>query len=241
MINTKSAIATEATSARSELRRDRTAQSGIRVVLQGYRAGDELLRQDTSRASGRHLPVCKEGCSWCCQGAKVDVLVPEALAIIEHQRARLSPEELERFRENIASAAAYFREMTIESRRESRYPCPLLDEASGRCTIYEVRPMLCRAYNSLDEGQCERACKEPLYGHDIPIDASRQGIFVSISFELQSAIHDAGMDSRWFDLINALHLALAEPDAGDRWAKGDRVFDAAVLHSSSQDGRSGAP
>jgi hypothetical protein len=64
---------------------------------------------------------------------------------------------------------------------------------------------------------------------------------VSISFELQSAIHDAGMDSRWFDLINALHLALAEPDAGDRWAKGDRVFDAAVLPSSSQDGRSGAP
>jgi Fe-S-cluster containining protein len=34
------------------------------------------------------------------------------------------------------------------------FDCPKLDDATGRCTIYDTRPQLCRNYAPLEDGLC---------------------------------------------------------------------------------------
>lgn len=38
-------------------------------------------------------------------------------------------------------------------------PCPALDQQSGRCLVYEDRPMVCRLYGSVEDFLCEHGCR----------------------------------------------------------------------------------
>ena len=133
-------------------------------------SGDSFLVQimnsalaDATARSGEHL-VCKLGCTQCCHGAfvlspldalrlragmeKLRETEPELAAEIAHRAGMWvvehgaefpgdvetgllgnSPEERERF-EGFASEAA----------------CPALDPETGRCDVYEWRPMTCRIF-----------------------------------------------------------------------------------------------
>jgi len=51
--------------------------------------------------------------------------------------------------------------MTDEERWGERIPCALLGEG-GRCSIYEVRPLRCRAFHSL----AVEPCREAFGGHE---------------------------------------------------------------------------
>lgn len=42
-----------------------------------------------------------------------------------------------------------------------RRPCPLLDEAEGRCRAYAARPVNCRRENSIDVEVCRRYREDP--------------------------------------------------------------------------------
>lgn len=39
-----------------------------------------------------------------------------------------------------------------------RLRCPLLDEASGRCTVYSIRPMICRLFGLVERMRCPFGC-----------------------------------------------------------------------------------
>jgi Fe-S-cluster containining protein len=42
-----------------------------------------------------------------------------------------------------------------------RRPCPLLDQSTGLCRVYEVRPLACRQENSVDVDACKRFKDDP--------------------------------------------------------------------------------
>lgn len=47
--------------------------------------------------------------------------------------------------------------MGKDERFAARIPCPLLDEASGLCTVHAVRPLLCAGWGSTEESDCAGA------------------------------------------------------------------------------------
>jgi len=136
----------------------------------GYPAGDRELVQimdaalaDAARRAGSWL-VCRAGCTQCCYGA---------FAINQLDRARLREGLRELRRENPALAESLERrarawlaeygdlfpgsietgligESELDRQRFKEFandaPCPALDPASGRCDVYEWRPMTCRVF-----------------------------------------------------------------------------------------------
>src|SRR6202020_2967294 len=118
---------------------------------------------DATRRSGAWL-VCREGCTQCCIGAfpinALDAwrlrrgldnfarLDPVRAAGI-HQRARdamqrLSPtfpgDRSSGILDDSAAAQQRFTEFANDE------PCPVLDPKTGRCELYESRPMTCRVF-----------------------------------------------------------------------------------------------
>jgi Fe-S-cluster containining protein len=105
---------------------------------------------------------CKAGCSHCCEEILFRVSEPEWRAIARHLDATLSNEAKEDVKERVRDVYEFHRTQ-LEALAafwgrsafgEAGAPheglpvrCAFLDE-SGRCGVYEVRPVVCRAYGS---------------------------------------------------------------------------------------------
>jgi Fe-S-cluster containining protein len=94
--------------------------------------------------------ACKAGCDYCCRsGMRVKVTAEEADVIA--RRLQRDP-TLISIRERVVSGAARTREMTNGQYWEAKVACPFLE--NGNCSIYDVRPVSCRAWTSMDVNGC---------------------------------------------------------------------------------------
>ena len=179
----------------------------------------ELVRQvhDDMTAAIEVLPskaqhACAPGCDFCCY-LPVDVLTPEAFRIAAYLERTRSPEEL---------ATLVYRLGTQGQHDFGVRPCAFL--ANGRCSIYEVRPMVCRGYNSLSKERCGA------YHLDASVDL--KGSKDRVAGRLAEAIEDGvvaglealGLDAQWYELPSAVLRALEATDGPARWARGETVF-----------------
>lgn len=180
----------------------------------------DLVRQvhDDLTAAIEALPskaqhACAPGCDFCCY-LPVDVLAPEAFRITAHLEQTCSREALSTLVYRLGAQGQH--DFGIR-------PCVFL--ANGRCSIYEVRPMVCRGYNSLSKERCEA------YHHDASVNL--KGTKDRVAGLLAEAIEDGviaglealGLDAQWYELPSAVLRALETTDGPARWARGEAVFE----------------
>jgi hypothetical protein len=178
--------------------------------------------------------ACRSGCDHCCHQV-VGVSAPEALAIYDHVRATRSPTELERLRAHVETLHQRSRGLPTAERLSPEHPCVFLD--SGRCSIYEVRPLACRGVNSLDAADCERRLHDAearadflARGHGGRCYIAPLHAFRAVSRGLQLALSELyRLDPRGLDLTAVIHL-LFQMDASlaDSWLDGDQPFTEAL-------------
>jgi Fe-S-cluster containining protein len=156
--------------------------------------------------------ACAPGCDFCCY-LPVDVLTPEAFHIAAHLKQTRSPEEL----------ATLMYRLGAEGQGDfGLRPCVFL--AKAQCSIYAVRPMVCRGYNSLSKERCEA------YHRDASVDL--KGTKDRVAGRLAEAVEDGiiaglealGLDAQLYELPSAVLHALEMTDGPARWAQGETVF-----------------
>ena len=118
----------------------------------------DSVSSDQAAATGW---ACRSGCAHCCRHP-VGVTLPEVIVLAEAVRALAEPRRTELCRA-VAAAELASRELPWPALAES--PCPLLDERSC-CSVYQDRPLPCRAFGSTDE----RACADPRRSAGVPFD-----------------------------------------------------------------------
>lgn len=189
----------------------------VKVAARSESVAQALYDRDPSKVA------CKAGCSWCCH-ERVSVSAVEVFRIADALSQRPHAEEavLERARrvEKMAADAPPGERPPI--------PCPLLEE--DRCSVHEVRPLLCRAANATDATPCRswvetgtRTHVDVVTGKALPCNAVRAGMI--------RAIHESGLEADALDLAVALRVVLeGEPSTmREAWARGGRVFADAYL------------
>lgn len=177
----------------------------------------EQVQQDMS-ASIDALPskarhACAPGCDFCCY-LPVDVLPPEAFRIAAHLQEARSPAEL---------SELVYRLGVHQQHGLGTRPCVFLSH--GQCSIYEVRPMVCRGYNSLSKERCEA------YFQDASVDL--KGTKDRLAGRLAEAMEEGviagltalGLDAQWYELPSAVLRAMEAADGPSRWARGEAVFE----------------
>jgi len=188
-------------------------------VISSIEADDAAIRPEAGWGF-----ACRKGCSWCCHGTKIHISAHEAILLAQTIRAR---PDCDTVRIRVREAATAFRTLSPDERWAAQTPCPFLG-ADGACAVYEVRPIQCRACHSLDAGSCERGhqARDPEPMH---MDVFRSAVYAAVGLGVGEALSDRGLDDRPLEFSNAVMVALEEPDAAIRWAKGERVFDAAFF------------
>ena len=95
--------------------------------------------------SERSAWPCRRGCDHCCRhlAAPLPVSGPEWAYLWEGFQ-QLAPSQQAQVRERVAQMAGAVRP----------YTCPLLDPATGACSVYAHRPLSCRSYGfSVSRGE----------------------------------------------------------------------------------------
>lgn len=172
------------------------------------------------------LPVCTAGCAYCCH-LSVFASVPEILFLGAGLRATLTPENLAVVTARVVDAASHFAEASREERAAAKRPCPLLDFATGRCGVYEVRPLVCRAYNSCDVGACRTAFDDARVHWEMPVDLVQLSASRNVRSGLLAGVFAAGLDPGPYELACGLAVALTVDDAAERWLAGETLFESA--------------
>jgi Fe-S-cluster containining protein len=122
--------------------------------------------------------ACKKGCDYCCR-LKVVATEPELVIIRDYLLDTGSEAFLEVTRESLRQFC--LRTGRCKTRQENlSIKCGFLKE--GNCSIYDVRPLACRAWNSIDVETCKQYLKtseEEISAsicHYAPYDVIKKGI-----------------------------------------------------------------
>jgi Fe-S-cluster containining protein len=110
--------------------------------------------------------------------------------------------------------------------KAARLPCPLL--VNNRCSVYPVRPLTCRGYNSSNARCCEQTVKAR-ERVEVPVYSPQHRIATFILDGLRAGLAESGLKNELLELTAGLRIALTTPNAVDRWLVGEPTFTLAKL------------
>lgn len=140
-----------------------------------YKAIDRYMETNISRFS-----VCRAGCGYCCS-VPVDVSLLEAARISIYLK-----EELPDYPVSV-------------SKEDKDKPCPF-QNGEGKCSIYPVRPLVCRLFTSIDSWHpCRDGKQHYIHTHKSqPIFSEIERFFLHASESVPNHKHSPVQDIREF-------------------------------------------
>lgn len=164
---------------------------------------------------------CGAGCAACCH-QMVEATIPEAILVA----MQIGGEEDPRRAAIFAEAEAYLQDRRQRSRPR---PCPLLRD--NQCSVYDVRPLVCRSVLSPNARGCHEALASLQRGaalSDVKADAYEGPLLLSRSDQagVRGICKDLGLQHDVVHLAETVAAILRDRFTVDRWLAGEKVFSA---------------
>lgn len=170
----------------------------------------------------RSLIDCGPGCSTCCV-VNVSTLIPEGVAIAHHIRSLGAAIE-KTTTGRLESLWREVRGIDDEDRLYMRRPCAFLDD-TGACSIYPLRPLLCRGVTSTDAQTCRDALAGKTFGEEtaVMMHQFQQDLYETLFTGVADGLERSGLDGRSFQLSGLTRYLLRHPGAETDWLDGQRL------------------
>jgi len=198
-------------------------QAGVHGILKELQmVGDEAESLIAEDPGDRSLIDCAAGCKTCCV-VNVSTLLPEGLAIARYLQTQ-GQETVQATRERLEALWGEVRGLDDEDRLFVRRSCAFLDE-KGCCSIYPVRPLLCRSVTSTDAQNCRDALSGLVLGEETAVlmHQFQQNLYESLFTGVADGLEATGLDGRSFQLTGLLRYLLKHPQAETDWMDGKRL------------------
>jgi len=130
------------------------------------REAEKIILENKQEARLENID-CKKGCGYCCI-LNIPVLPPESDNIFHFIKSNFSSQELKNVKEKIDSYGFQIKNLDDEERIACRKPCVFLSDEES-CSIYPVRPVLCRSVTSTSASECKQALESVVTGSENPI------------------------------------------------------------------------
>jgi len=202
-------------------RAGRTGKSALEMAYSALVLADHLI---SAFEWANPLPqpiVCQAGCHVCCFN-QVELTPAEALVLGDYVDRYFPPGEktrlLARITRNLKLKAGKDKKEIAAIRH--KLPCPFL--RAKKCSVYPVRPLLCRAMHSLNVDHCRQEIISPMshfefYSH-------RYEMVLSLIAGLDAGCRALGCQFRALDLARAVRDFLQAESPVEDWIQGKNVF-----------------
>ncbi len=172
---------------------------------------------------GEHI-ACQAGCGTCCS-VNVAVLFPEVVAIVHFVRAQMSPEQQRSIETRVAELFRKVSWLDEEERIFLGQSCAFLDE-TGSCSIYPVRPLICRAITSMNARHCEEALRTAGTSSEHPIymNMFQKSLMEKTFIAVADGLTQLGFDDRSGQLTVGVQRLLDMPELAERFIEREPVW-----------------
>jgi Fe-S-cluster containining protein len=205
---------------RTALQEQRTPLRVIEIADHAANLADKSIQEVTEECPPSPPLACREGCAWCCHRL-VGTTAPEVFRIANYLQKHVAPQELERIQDQIVQRDEQRKSLREDRWSAARLPCPLL--ADNRCSVYPVRPLTCRGFNSSDARQCERWVKKR-ERVDVPTYEPQHRLATFVLDGLRAGLSESGLPDDLLELTAALRVVLTLPNAFACWLAGEPIF-----------------
>lgn len=177
---------------------------------------DEILRLDSSLEEklGKLLSICentiynnynefnmseidcKAGCGYCCI-LNIATLEPEVKNIINYVNKNFDKNKRSELKKKIRENYIMIVGLDDEERISVRRKCVFLDE-NASCSIYSVRPILCRSVTSISAESCKEVIAAASFGENVPIISNLfiKEIYVTLFNSISKYISEKNGDAQ---------------------------------------------
>lgn len=198
--------------AKKIFQKEKTPKSIFNGVRECYRRLDRQISSNIVKHSIK--TECKAGCSHCCS-TRVEVFGYEIVAISKYINDTTSGEQKIDLMRRLEEASNKARGLRI---KEHFLPCALLID--GMCSIYAMRPAMCRKFNSVSLVACISSSHAFL---GMENEGLRETTMASIQ-GFAEGCRQAGLKKEVYELNQALYVALLDSTALKKWMAGSEVF-----------------
>lgn len=200
----------------------RVPDRALEIAVSAFFLADHLTRRFEAEQDLPQPVACREECDACCHN-QVESTPPEALIIAHHIAGNFSPAERAAVLANLARnlSLTHGQSPAAIAGMRAELPCPLLRDR--RCSVYPVRPLVCRAMHALDRERCAAELSagslagSTYYAH-------RHEIVVSVSAGLREGCREVGLQSGALNLAQALDDFFTQENPVEKWIRGENVF-----------------
>jgi len=182
------------------------------------------------RQAGAKIPdvACRMGCNYCCH-LQVSCYAPEAIRIADHLRKTRTPKQLAALKTKMRDHQKLRAGLTKKQRASGNVaPCPFLG-SKGECTVYEVRPVVCRTYHTFNVNECKKAFSNPDKRVLVTMVIEPCDTRDALCNAMEEACEKVKIPSGEIELIGGVLVALETPNASTRWKRGEDIFAPARL------------
>lgn len=204
----------------AQARQDLQAHTPREAVVKFYARHDARLSA-AIEASPQPL-ACDNGCSHCCKHFDVVALPVEVFEIHAYVFRHFKADQLRETIQRVSSYAARRKGISEETRLSLREPCPFL--VNDSCSIYPVRPSVCRNYHATNKENCEKSVSEPF--STWPTSYVDEVFFTAMgsSAGFRNAVTEQGLDTRQYHLSAAFLETVQNPNCAKRFKSGKHAF-----------------
>jgi Fe-S-cluster containining protein len=166
---------------------------------------DGIARELTVLAARGIAPTCSKGCAHCCR-QEILVTRAEAEAIVEWIQASWQPAQIDALNDRIRAWLSWSRDgfqrrvAAGEDREVVAYehgpPCVALQDDA--CSIYPVRPMMCRTHHVSSSPDACRQVGDPAFSRDeqVAVLASIHRVSQPTILRIRAVVERQGADFR---------------------------------------------
>lgn len=184
----------------------------------------EQLQQESEQLVNKQVQKvnvdCKLYCTFCCHN-QVSLTPLEIILIIDYIKNNFTKEEIKDLKLRVDSLDKSVKGMNALERKKSKKSCALL--VDNKCSVYSVRPLACKGWNSMSAKDCETAFNS---GQDMNIQAFSPPLVItnSVSVGISNTLHNQGLNSDNLELNSALKIALEKYNIGEKFLEGKNIF-----------------
>ncbi|NWH05183.1 YkgJ family cysteine cluster protein [Desulfobacter latus] len=167
--------------------------------------------------------ACGPGCSYCCH-SQIDVLPIEALLIVSFIHKNFTQKQIFLLMEKIEQRLELIQgksDSTLFSIKDT-LPCIFLE--NGMCRIYQVRPFICRAWNSMDSSLCKKIFDSGTFDDEIESSSARNFIFESARSLFADFGRQLKLETLPFEMTQAMFNCLKTIDPFSLWLSGQDIL-----------------
>ena len=200
-----------------------TRDNALHLCSTAFSLADHMIQHFELKEPLSEPVACKAGCHYCCF-YQVLLTPPEALFIGHYVETAFTEKQKLDLINRIDETLAMTDGKSVEERAKTWHDTPCIFLTNCRCSVYDVRPFVCRAWHSLNSDRCREAFESNRHLAEVEGYSHRYYILQTVREGIQEVSTDNGCQAGILEIAKAMKQYIDDPNPIEAWIKGEKIF-----------------